>query len=594
MRVYRQGLSDIPEIPEASPIGLEAGSPYAHHGAAPPGTAKPASNQFDGGNSFHETTQGRPHNQGHQNVPWSQRRLALAYISIFLLFFVTSLQQQISNHLIAHTMSTFDKHPLTATNGLISSIIGAVIKLPMSRGSDIWGRVELFTAIVIITITGLIMAATSKTVEVFMVAQTLCWVGYDAISYVLLVAMADISSIKNRAWIFATSTLPHLINAFVGPVAAQRFHERGTWRWAYGLFAIFLPVVCMPASIILFGRRQRVAGAAHEPKTSHRARWKLAQIYLVESDVIGAILLGVTFVMLLLPFSLGIMSQTSSTTPQLPFMLGFGICLFPVFVMWEKFLSQICTVPFHSLLNSTVLGGCLAGGTLFISFFCLDSYFISYIQVVYNLTVSGAGYVCNIYIIGACFFAIFAGIFIRINGKYTKLALIAVTFDLLATGLTILTRQPKKKLWHIILNQVMLSLPGGIMGICGPMAVMTATDHSDVAATLALFSLFTELGAAVGQTIATGMYTYYMPKALEKYLPPDAKSSAKLIYGSLMNQLRYPMLSAVREAIIKAYGDFMRHVCVVGLGFLPITLLSVAMWENINVKKIKEIRLMAV
>jgi hypothetical protein len=89
---------------------------------------------------------------------------------------------------------------------------------------------------------------------------------------------------------------------------------------------------------------------------------------LTLSSVIGAILLGVAFVLFLLPFSFGILTTTPSASPQLPFMLAFGICLFPVFVMWEKFLSQICTVPFHGLLTSTVLGGCLSGGTLFISF----------------------------------------------------------------------------------------------------------------------------------------------------------------------------------------------------------------------------------
>jgi hypothetical protein len=52
-------------------------------------------------------------------------------------------------------MSAFGRHPLTATNGLISNIIGAVIKLPMSRANDIWGRAELFAAIVLVTVIGM-------------------------------------------------------------------------------------------------------------------------------------------------------------------------------------------------------------------------------------------------------------------------------------------------------------------------------------------------------------------------------------------------------------------------------------------------------
>lgn len=74
--------------------------------------------------------------------------------SLFLVLYITSLQQQISNPLIAHTMSTFGKHPLTVTNGIVSSIIGAIIKLPMSKVSDFWGRIELFAVVVFVTVLG--------------------------------------------------------------------------------------------------------------------------------------------------------------------------------------------------------------------------------------------------------------------------------------------------------------------------------------------------------------------------------------------------------------------------------------------------------
>lgn len=51
-------------------------------------------------------------------------------------------------------MSTFGKHHLTATNGIVASIIGAVIKLPMSKVGNTWGRVELFVAVVLVTVLG--------------------------------------------------------------------------------------------------------------------------------------------------------------------------------------------------------------------------------------------------------------------------------------------------------------------------------------------------------------------------------------------------------------------------------------------------------
>ena len=88
MHGYRQGLTDIPEIPETSPADSETVSPYTHHSAAPQGATKPASNQYDGGDSFHEATQDDLHHQEYRNVhltpadTWSQRRLGMAYIRL--------------------------------------------------------------------------------------------------------------------------------------------------------------------------------------------------------------------------------------------------------------------------------------------------------------------------------------------------------------------------------------------------------------------------------------------------------------------------------------------------------------------------------
>lgn len=126
------------------------------------------------------------------------------------------------------------------------------------------------------------------------------------------------------------------------------------------------------------------------------------------------------------------------------------------------------------------------------------------------------------------------------------------------------------------------------MGICGTIAVMAVVETSEASMSLALFSLFTGLGAATGRAVASALYINYMPKLLEQHLPLDAKPWAKVIYGSLNQQLSYPMGSAVRNAIIRAYEEFMRHTCIAGLGFLPIALLLVALWENVNVNQMHE------
>src|ERR1700733_4913622 len=71
-------------------------------------------------------------------------------------------------------------------------------------------------------------------------------------AYVLDVFMADTSSLKNRALVFAFSTTPYIVTTFVGPRAAQSFLETSGWPWGYGTFAIITPVITLPILSILW------------------------------------------------------------------------------------------------------------------------------------------------------------------------------------------------------------------------------------------------------------------------------------------------------------------------------------------------------
>ena len=77
-------------------------------------------------------------------------------------------------------------------------------------------------------------------------------------AYVLDVFMADTSSLKNRALVFAFSNTPYIVTTFIGPRAAASFLRTSGWPWGFGTFAIITPVIALPIMIILW-RNQRKA-----------------------------------------------------------------------------------------------------------------------------------------------------------------------------------------------------------------------------------------------------------------------------------------------------------------------------------------------
>lgn len=105
-------------------------------------------------------------------------------------------------------------------------------------------------------------------------------------AYTLDVFMADTSSLKNRALVFAFSNTPYIATTFIGPSAAASFLKTSGWPWAFGSFAIITPVIALPIITILW-RNQRKAireGLLIRRERSGRTFFQNVNYYFWEFD----------------------------------------------------------------------------------------------------------------------------------------------------------------------------------------------------------------------------------------------------------------------------------------------------------------------
>lgn len=294
--------------------------------------------------------------------------------------------------------------------------------------------------------------------------------------------------------------------------------------------------------------------------------------------------------LLLLPFSLATSVASQWRSASIIAMLVIGFCCLVAFVIWERFFAKKSFLPFHLLTDRTVIGSCLTAGTLFTSFYCWDLYFSSYLQVVFNLSISDAGYVYNIYSIGSCFWGIVVGLIIPFSGRFKWLACCAVGFLILGTGLMIHFRQPNQSIGYVIMCQIFIAFSGGTLVICQEIAIMAAVGPENIAVALALQRLFTSIGGAIGQSISGGIWTNLLPGALSRYLPVGLRGQATAIYGSIEDQLGYAWGSPGRDGIIAAYADTQRYMCIAGTAVLVLMIVWVAMWRDYHVDDFKKPR----
>lgn len=73
---------------------------------------------------------------------------------IFLIFFVNSLGQQTGNNLNVIVTGQFSQSYLLPVVSLVSNLVSGIIKLPVAKLMDIWGRPQGYVAMLFCAVIG--------------------------------------------------------------------------------------------------------------------------------------------------------------------------------------------------------------------------------------------------------------------------------------------------------------------------------------------------------------------------------------------------------------------------------------------------------
>lgn len=304
--------------------------------------------------------------------------------------------------------------------------------------------------------------------------------------------------------------------------------------------------------------------------------------------VLGVVLLAGGLVLFLLPFSLADSMGDSWRTPSIIIMLVIGFAMIVAFGLVERFVAPKPFLPYGLLVSRTVIGACLLDLTYQVAYYCWNSYFSSYLQVVYGLDISTAGYIGGIFDIVSATWLLGTGYLMRRTGRFRWLLQIAVPLYILFVGLLIYFRKPGTNIGYIVMCEILTAIAGGTIIICEQVGVMAASEHNDVAAVLALLSLFGNVGGAVGNSISGAIWTNTLPDSLQRLLPDEAKADWEDIYDSLEVQLSYPIGSDVRSAIIEAYAQTQTYMIIAGTVIMALSLIWVMLIKNIRLNEIQQ------
>ncbi|WRT70442.1 uncharacterized protein IL334_007440 [Kwoniella shivajii] len=415
-------------------------------------------------------------------------------------------------------------------------------------------------------------------------------VGFIGMIFAVDVFTADTSNLKNRGLAYAFTASPWIITAYAGPAISQRFYENN-WRWAYGCFAIILPFVALPFFVFMQIQKRRAIKAGEIMSNKTAMTWtKASWFYLVEFDVLGVFLVVAGMALFLLPFSIATSAENQWQEGYIIAMLVLGFVLLVAFALVERFVAPKPFIAFHLLANRTVLGACMLNVSWQIAYYCWASYFTSFLQVVYDISISEAGYIASIYDVVAGVWLFPVGYLVRKTGYFKWLLYIGVPVYILGEGLMIYFRRPGFSIGWIVFTQILIAWAGSSFTLVEQIAVLAAGSHNDSAGMLAILGMFGYFAGAIGNSISGAIWTNTLPAKLQEFLPAETVDLWEDIYEDLSIQLSYPMGDPTRTAINLAYAEAQRRMLIAGTAIMALALVCTIAIKNIKVSEIDQVK----
>ncbi|KAK4493796.1 hypothetical protein PRZ48_014981 [Zasmidium cellare] len=520
---------------------------------------------------------------------WSKTSLIIAYVTFWCLYLLFAFERSFYSNIGPYITSMFEEHSLLPTVDLVANIMSGASYLPMAKALNMYGRAEGLVFMAVGSIIGLILTAACTNIETYCAGVVFTTIGFSGTIYAVDVMTADTSMLKSRALAYAFTASPYIITAFGGPSSAQSLLKPGqNWRWGFGALSIVTPAVVAVLFTVLFVQNRKIK-QNETPRAKNTQKHNFFQKiwhFIMEFDALGIFILAAGEVLFLLPFSLAEGSGKQWASAHIIVMLVLGFLLLLAFSVVEKY-APVPFAPWKLLASGTLLMVCILNAVFSIADDTWSAYFTSYLQVVYGLSVSHAGWVNGTSGVIRGVWQIVVGIAIRYTGRYKWVLLLFIPIYALFMGLLIYFRRPDTNTGLIVMSQIFLGIASSSIILCVEVGVVATVEHADVAVAIALLGLSGYIGSAIGNAISGAIWTNTLPDQLAKRLP---KEQAEAIYGSLKTQLSYPPGDPVRDAIVDAYAIAQTRMLIAGIVaagimlFLTVFLKDVRLNENRQVK----------
>ncbi|KAE9400252.1 drug:h+ antiporter, partial [Gymnopus androsaceus JB14] len=500
-------------------------------------------------------------------------RLAL-YIGLGLGGYIYSLDNQMTSFImaiyLAFAVSDLGDHSLISSIQTAQGIILACGKPIIAKFANISSRGTAYLVVrdlplsLTFTYTGYTIVASAQSINAVAGGILIFAVSfYKCLQLLMQIIIADITTLEWRGLINGLSSLPFIVNSFIGPNIATAVLEAVGWRWGYGMFVILVPLCLSPLILTLLWaeRKAKLLGLAPIKSHSSESFLERAKIMAEELDLLGLVLITVCIGLILLPLTLTgtVKGGWSNHKTVMIALIVLGCVLLPVCGIWDLQYVRYPAIPPQFFRNPSIIIVSLIG-----AFDFMTIYLYSFIIVIKPWPLLYATYFSPIQAMMLTIFAILAGVIMKYTHRYKALLIIGLCICLFGVTLMIRSRGANGSDTEIVWTQILQGLGGGFAAACSQIGAQASVLHVDLAMATAVILLVTEypfnmeIGASIG-----GSVSELMPKKLAEYLPDCSDKECATLFSSIMDVTKYKRGTQVQEGVILAYSDVMRDFLVI-------------------------------
>ncbi|KID93553.1 Major facilitator superfamily domain, general substrate transporter, partial [Metarhizium majus ARSEF 297] len=515
--------------------------------------------------------------------------LWLLAVSIGLTMFAYALDMGITTGIFSTlATSSFGVHSELGAVSTASQIIRAISKPFIGKMADITSRPTTYVVILAFYAVGFAVAASAHSFASYTVGICFTSVGKSGLDLLSDIIVADLTPLQWRGFFSACLSLPFVVTVPVNGFIAQGFVDN--WRWGLGMFAILVPALLIPAIITLYSMQRRgekaglvtmadsknVRTGADGPAPKSFQYWaKLAYQGLIDIDIVGLILLGLAFSLILLPFTLAKKSQGGWSNPSMVAMLVMGFVCLIIFMLFEVFLAPKPIMTKRILKNRAFIAGVIIHTFNQMASSVRNTYFSSYIFIIKDWTVYQWTIFLGITTMGLCLVGPIVGLVHRVSHRYKTVMVVGAAAKILGYGILI---QPSGKMTQdtvrLVAGQLIFCLAS--LNVVGArVGVQASVPHEDVATIISIITLWSTLGSSIGSAIASAIWTNQMLDQMREELPGVPDKTIRGIYGNIkMLRTKYGFLDPIRQGSIRAYAIVNGHITIASICLAGIPLIA--------------------